>query len=220
LQFVTSYTYSKSLDDVSLNTNTVGLQNNLDLGGNRALSDFDARNRFVASGFYELPFKENRFVSGWQLGVITSAQSGNPLNVLTSVAGFTGNGTLRPDIVGPVGTTGNPAEWFTNTANLVVPCTNPLNPVTCHFGDLGRNAFTGPDFIDTDFSLVKNTKINERFNIQFRAEAFDLFNHPNFGNPVLNIQAGASFGQITATRFPNGDSGSSRQMQMALKLQF
>jgi len=219
LQFVASYTFSKSLDDVSLNTNTVGLQNSLDLGGNRALSDFDARNRFVASGFYELPFKENRFVSGWQLGFITSAQSGNPLNVLTSVAGFTGNGTLRPDIVGPVSTTGNPAQWFTNATNLVVPCTNPLNPTTCHFGDLGRNAFTGPNFIDTDFSLVKNTRINERFNIQFRAEAFDLFNHPNFGNPVLNIQAG-TFGEITATRFPNGDSGSSRQLQMALKLQF
>jgi hypothetical protein len=71
----------------------------------------------------------------------------------------------------------------------------------------------------TDLSLLKNTKITEAVNLQFRAEAFDIFNHPNFGNPNLNVGS-SSFGSITSTRFPNGDFGSARQLQLALKLQF
>lgn len=227
LQFLTSYTFSKSIDDVSQNNNTVLLQNSLNLAGNRALSDFDTRHHFVFSGFYSFPFKQNRLVSGWQVGVISTAQTGNPLFVVTGVTGFTGLTALRPDIIGPVGTgvsvsvTGPTptVQYFNNASNLVVPCTNPASAVTCHFGDLGRNAFTGPGFLDTDFSLIKDTKLTERLNLQFRFEAFDVFNEVNFGNPVLNIQSG-SFGDITSTRFPNGDQGSSRQLQAALKLQF
>ena len=77
----------------------------------------------------------------------------------------------------------------------------------------------GPNFLNTDFSVTKDTHIAERFNLQFRAEMFDIFNHPNFGNPVLTATSG-SFGIITSTRFPTGDFGSSRQIQFALKLQF
>ena len=96
----------------------------------------------------------------------------------------------------------------------------PTSLPTCHPGDLGRDALTGPDFVNTDFSVTKNTKITERFNLQFRAEMFDLFNHPNFGNPLLTTTS-AAFGQILrSTRFPTGDFGSSRQVQFALKLQF
>ncbi|MGA8145665.1 MAG: carboxypeptidase regulatory-like domain-containing protein [Candidatus Acidiferrales bacterium] len=222
LQFNTSYTYSKSFDNVSQNNNVILLQDSTDLGGNRALSDFDVRNRFVFSGFYQLPFHSNRLTSGWQFGIINVLQSGNPLFVVTGITGFTGttgSGALRPDIVGPVSVTGSPAQWFNGAANLVVPCTNAADATTCHFGDLGRNAFTGPRFWNTDFSVLKNTKITERFNLQFRADFFDIFNEANFGNPVLNIQSGA-FGLITSTRFPGGDSGSSRQLQFALKLMF
>jgi hypothetical protein len=97
----------------------------------------------------------------------------------------------------------------------VAPATLP----TCHPGTLGRNAISGPGFLDTDFSVTKNTKINERFNLQFRSEFFDLFNHPNFGNPVLTTTS-SSFGTIQSTRFPTGDFGSARQIQFALKLLF
>jgi hypothetical protein len=222
LQFLASYTYSKSIDNNSLNSQGAVLQNSLDVDNNRGLSDFDVRHRFVISGFYELPFHKNRLVEGWQLGLINQMQTGNPLNVLTSIAGFTGTtglGALRPDIVGSVSTTGRPAQWFSNIANFQVPCTTASDPTTCHFGDLGRNSMVGPGFMNTDFSVVKNTKLTERMNLQFRAEVFDLFHHANFGNP--NLTAGnSSFGRITATRFPTGDFGSSRQIQFALKLQF
>jgi hypothetical protein len=77
----------------------------------------------------------------------------------------------------------------------------------------------GSSFVITDLSLLKNTKITERVNLQFRADAFDVFNHPNFGNPNLTVGS-ATFGSITSTRFPNGDFGSTRQLQFALKLGF
>lgn len=222
LQFLGSYTFSKSIDDNSLNSQAVILQNSLNVNSNRGLSDFDVRHRFVISGFYELPFHRNRLVEGWQVGLINQMQTGNPLNVITSVAGFTGTtglGALRPDVVGPVTTTGRPKQWFSNIASFQVPCTSAAVPTTCHFGDLGRNAVTGPGFMNMDFSAVKNTKLTERINLQFRAELFDLFNHANFGNPNLTV-GNSSFGTITGTRFPTGDFGSSRQVQFALKLQF
>ena len=244
LQLIASYTYSKSIDENSLNSQGTILQNSLDLAANRGLSDFDARHRFVVSGFYELPFHSNRLTSGWEIGTIVQAQTGNPLNVTSGISNFTGTsaltagGGLRPDILSPVSTTGNPAQFFSNAvvctpfaqAGITQPLCSatpgaafalPLGATAAgdHFGDLGRNVFTGPNFVNTDFSVVKNTKITERVNLQFRTEAFDLFNHPNFGNPNLNPQS-SSFGRITSTRFPTGDFGSSRQLQMSLKLQF
>ena len=86
------------------------------------------------------------------------------------------------------------------------------------FGNVGRNSFVGPGFEDVDLALIKNTKISERFNLQLRADAFDLLNHPNYGQP--NGTVGANLGKITSTRFPTGDSGSSRQLQLAMKLKF
>jgi hypothetical protein len=77
----------------------------------------------------------------------------------------------------------------------------------------------GPGFNNTDFAVIKNTKIGDRVRMQFRAEFFDLFNHANFGQPG-NVVGSPAFGQITNTRFPTGESGSSRQVQFALKLIF
>ena len=223
-QILGSYTFSKSLDYNSLSTGeTYVLQNSYNPRGDYGPSEFDVRHRFVLSGFYSLPFNRNRLVGGWQLGVITQAQSGNPINPTLTIGPGPGISlTVRPDLTGPVGTTGNPAEWFTTTSVFASPCGAVVPPAklpTCHPGDLGRDSLTGPDFANTDFSVTKNTKITERLNLQFRAELFDLFNHPNFGNPVLTTTS-AAFGQIQSTRFPTGDFGSSRQVQFALKLQF
>jgi hypothetical protein len=87
---------------------------------------------------------------------------------------------------------------------------------------MGRNVIVGPGFEDIDLALYKDTRITERLKAQFRADTFNLFNHPNFGQPnrIVSTAAINTFGQISATRSPVGDSGSSRQIQLALKLIF
>jgi len=263
LEFLASYSYSKSLDYNSLSTGeTYVIQNAYNPRGDYGLSEFDVRNRFAISGFYQLPFKGNRLISGWQTSIFFQAQSGSPLNPTLPIGPGSGISlTVRPDLLAPIHTTGNPSNWFSNavlcqpfngtptggapvipacatTANatIAVPCTfsdipvstdptnknfnvYPIVPGTCHPGTLGRNALRGPDFVNTDFSVTKDTKITERFNLEFRTDMFDVFNHPNFGNPVLTATS-KSLGFIGATRFPTGDFGSSRQIQFSLFLQF
>ncbi len=223
-EFLTSYTFAKSLDYNSLSTGeTYILQNSYNPRGDYGPSEFDVRHRFVLSGFYQLPFKSNRLVSGWQFGIVTQAQTGNPLNPTLIIGPGPGISlTVRPDITAPVQTTGNPSQWFANKSVFVSPCVKAVPPAklpTCTLGNLGRDSIVGPGFVNTDFSVTKDTAITERFKLQFRAETFDVFNHPNFGNPVLTTTS-SSFGIITSTRFPTGDFGSSRQIQFALKLQF
>ncbi len=253
LQFNGSYTYSKSLDYNSLSTGeTYILQNAYNPRADYGPSEFDARHRFVLSGFYELPFKANRLISGWQVGLVQQIQTGNPLNPAATI----GLQTVRPDLLQHVTGSGGASQYFSNgvvcqpfngtpqggapaipdcaatpNAAFAFPCTTSSTPTatggsnypivagSCHPGSLGRDAITGPGFLNTDFSVTKNTKITERFNLQFRSEMFDIFNHPNLGNPVLAF-TNLAFGHITSTRFPQGDFGSSRQIQFALKLLF
>lgn len=221
LQFLAAYTYSKSLDESSLDVPNFPFtypQDSYNLGAEYGPSDFDARNRFVLSGFYTLPFHGNRAITGWQFSVINTMQSGNPWqpNVPTSIFP---NASLRPNVVGPVGETSNPKEWLADPTSFVSPCTTTAGVTTCSPGNMRRNSLTGPGYLDTDLSLIKDTKITERMNVQFRADAFDAFNHPNFGNPGAFVGT-STFGEITSTRFPNGDFGSARQLQLGLKLLF
>ncbi len=151
--------------------------------------------------------------------------------------------TVRPDLLGGIQTTGNtnPSHSFANAVLCEnfngTPTGGPSNPPncattpntgvsiypaipgSCHPGTLGRDAITGPGFVNTDFSITKDTKITERLNMQFRSDMFDVFNHENFGNSVLTVTS-SSFGFIGSTRFPTGDFGSSRQIQFSLLLQF
>ena len=204
------YTFSKSIDYNSLSTQGVVVQNSYDVRADRGPSDFDARHRVVASALYELPFKGSRLREGWQLATIVQVQSGNPVNIITTNSTVNGvANTLRPDVTGPVNIIGTVERWFDPSVFVAVN----------RFGNLGRNVVLGPGFSTTDFSVIKNTKIGERLRVQFRAEFFDIFNHANFGQPG-NVVGSVSFGRITNTRFPTGDSGSSRQVQFALKLSF
>src|SRR5262249_29148261 len=100
LEFDASYTWSKSFDYNSRNFQGLTVQNSLDPAGDRGLSDFDVRNRFVLSSLYELPFHGNRFFEGWRLSGILQLQGGNPLNLTVPISTFTGAATLRPDLVG------------------------------------------------------------------------------------------------------------------------
>jgi len=210
-QFNASYTFSKSIDYNSLNSQGVVVQDGYNLRGSRGLSDFDARHRFVFSGLYELPFHGNRLVEGWQLSSIVQSQTGNPVNIVVNNAALTGvNNTVRPDVTGPVEILGTVNRWF-DTAPFVVP--------VGRFGSLGRNVVIGPGFNNIDFSVIKRTKLTESQLIEFRWEVFDAFNHANFGQPG-RVVGTDTFGRITNTRFATGDSGSSRQMQFALKYKF
>jgi hypothetical protein len=233
-----SYTFSKSIDYTSQNGQGIVIQNSLNPAGDRGLSDFDARHRIVASAIYDLPFKGNRLKEGWEVTTITQWQTGNPVNILANasgIAGLTGIASVRPDLIGPIQyvdtrlPNGN-IQWFAPlVCNPVVGGCAPGNTFaipantasTYHLGNLGRNVVIGPGFTNVDFSLLKTTKITERFKTQIRAEFFDLFNHPNFGQPGRTAQVGStSFGVITNTRFATGDSGSARQIQLAVKLMF
>ncbi len=208
LQFNAVYTWSKSLDYNSLSSQGVVVQNSYDLNGSRGISDFDARHRVVVTSLFELPFRGSQLVEGWQLAAIVQSQSGNPVNIVTANSTVTGiPGTLRPNVTDDIEVFGNVERWFDTSVFMPV----------ADFGNLGRNVIIGPSFHNTDFSIIKNTKLGDRLRCQFRAEFFDLFNHPNFGQPG-NLVGSEAFGRIVNTRFPTGESGSSRQIQFALKL--
>jgi hypothetical protein len=216
------------------------VQDSYNLRGSKGLSDFDTRHRFVVSTIYELPFKGNRVFEGWQLSTIVQEQTGNPLNILsgststTTISTLTGVATIRPDVIAPVQMIRKPTQWFSNLvcdptdlnncpagSTFAVPVSLVNGSRAVHFGSMGRNALTGPGFNNIDFSVLKNTKIRENLRAQFRAEVFDVFNHANFGNPGLTATPGSTtFGVIQSTRFPTGESGSSRQMQFTMKLLF
>ncbi len=219
-----SYTWSKSIDDASNFFSSAGdpnfPQNSFNVAAERGLSNFDVRHRFSLSYSYELPFRKpgNGFVAhlvnGWETFGIVTLQSGRPFTVALlseidnsgtgrSILGFGAND--RPNLIGnPEFSNPTTDQWF-NTAAFAFSA-----PGT--FGNAGRNILEGPGFQNINMSLLKNTRFNERFNLQFRAEAFNLFNHPNFNLPD-NFLGSPTFGRITSARDP-------RHIQFGLKLLF
>jgi hypothetical protein len=222
LQFNGSYTYSHSLDYNSLSNNVIVVQDSTNIQNSRGSSDFDARHRFVVNWLYELPFHGNRIKDGWQLAAITQWQSGNPVNIVVPDGTFTGVvNTVRPDLTGAIAYPHAKDHWF-DPSVFAFPGSGTT---VTHFGNLPRNAIDGPTFSNTDFTVQKTTAITEIIHMQFRADMFDVFNHPNLGQPGRvwvspSITPNSSFGKITNTRFAGGDSGSSRQVQFALRLLF
>jgi hypothetical protein len=225
LQFTAAYTFSRSIDDgggafgTGSNGNNTNPQDFQAIFLERGLSDIDVRNRFVLSGVYELPFgKGRRFangvnraanavVGGWQLNGILSIQSGLPFNLSTP-----GSPGGRPDVVGNLTTNpGNTQQYFNTKAVAPVPL---VNGVLTHPGTLGRNVLIGPGIRTVDLSLFKNFAITERVKFEFRAEAFNIANHPQFSNPGTDISAG-NFGQITGTLL-----SSERQIQFGARVFF
>jgi len=222
LSFLVSYTYSKAIDDASLwNSGTVAVTN---FHLERGLSTFDARNRFVASYTYDLPYGHGRqfgsststltntILGGWQTNGIVSIQSGNPLDPTTGLQlSGTQTGT-RPDaICDPNSFNHDPALWF-NTACFT-------SNFTGRYGTAGRNIIIGAPTHNFDFALLKNFTLGKetRF-LQFRTEVFNLFNHPNFDNPNVTTSSSV-FGKITSAGVQDARA-SSRQIQFALRLAF
>ena len=221
LTFSASYTFSRSIDNNSVSSSNPQIQDFYNLAAERGLSDFDARQRFVLSGVYLLPVQwerngfTRRLAEGWSIAPIVNLQTGNPFSPIVPVTNPSSLETFdRPDVVaGQPLTLPNPtpAQWLNKAAFV--------RAASGTFGNAGRNILQAPGFQDIDFAVSKNTAIRERLSLQFRAEAFNLFNHPNFGQPSNNFTA-SNFGQILATRTARGDLGSSRQLQLGMKLIF
>jgi Carboxypeptidase regulatory-like domain/TonB dependent receptor len=251
LQFSMNYSWSKSMDINSLGSQGgLTLQDSNNPAGNYGLSDFDVRNHYAATAIYNLPFKGNRFTTGYQLSTIVQYQTGNPVNILASSSSFNGvAGLVRPNQVGHpvrlkqqivgspnVGLIQNPGGLayggsvcditnYTPACIFQIQGTQPsataatAPTVYTGAGTIQRNSFSGPGFASVDLSGQKETKLFEGLAFTIRADAFDILNHPNFGQPSGNVQS-STFGQITATRFATSDGGSSRQLQISGKFTF
>jgi hypothetical protein len=232
--FSTSYTLSKSLDYVSsLNesgsapTNVAGendlAQNPFDLRAEHGPSLFDARHRFVMSGSWDLPFFKGSsgathvFLGGWQVGGIANFSSGTPFTVYDgrnvaqqgSAPEITGFPASRPNVIRDPNQGPKTVErWFDTFAF------QQLDPVANagQFGNAGRNIVRGPGFGVVDLSLLKNFRIREATQIQFRAECFNVANHANFYLPDNDINS-PTFGRIL-------QAGPPRLLQFAVKLLF
>jgi hypothetical protein len=212
LHFDASYTWSRSLDYNSLSSppTVVTVQNGYDLADSRGASDFDARHRVVIRAVYELPLGPSAWLTGWQVATILQSQSGNPLNIVTSGSSLTGiPNTVRPDVTGPIEIVGDVQRWFDPSVFVVAD----------GFGNLPRNAIVGPRFDNLDVSLSKAIPVTAGTRVTLQADAFNVLNHPNYGQPG-RVVGSPNFGVITNTRFPPGDSGSSRQVQLSVRVEF
>jgi hypothetical protein len=234
------YTFAKTLDDGdSLNQTTAanapGLASNpLNLRADKGLATFGVKNVAVINALYSLPFGRgqsfangfegwsNNLVAGWSVSSIITAQSGFPFTPQLSYNPSNNLDTrnpvrpfVNPNFTGPV-ILGKPSQWFNPAAFIAPPSAGGF------YGNLGRDTFIGPGLATWDFSVLKDTRIRERMNLQFRAEIFNLLNRANFNTPNLIV-----FTPPTAAN-PTGLSGtagaitststSSRQVQFALKL--
>ncbi len=225
-QSLVGYTFSKALD----NSSGYGEQiNPINPKLSRGLSAFDSTHNFVVSYSYLLPFDKfggpRKLVNGWQVSGITRFATGLPVTL------------VETDDQSLLGTSfGGPIPLSVDTPNLVGPLniTDPRKSGGQYFspaafgpsalgqeGTANRRFFHGPGVNNWDFALLKSTQLSERFNLQFRAELFNIFNHAQFATPSgitsFNIQTGvassSSFGQVSAAAPP-------RIGQLSLKLSF
>ncbi len=240
LQWTANYTWSKSIDNVSLEGNGFTTPiDNFNLALNRSRSDFDRPHSFNLSAFYLVPFgKGKRFgsnmprlldtaIGGWSFGLLQIAQSGQPFTInsqrlTTAVSGILAAGTFAQfngtdRNIGSVDKRGTGVYYFSpdQVSQFGFPGAG-------EFGNSGRNVFRNPGFFETDLSMVKKFAITERHAVSFRAEAYNLFNHPNFGLAAanLNLNNAATFGKFSQTLGTQTSASSARIMQMVLRYDF
>jgi hypothetical protein len=232
LQVQSNFTWSHTIDITSSSNISYGnptLGNPYSANWNRGNSNQDMPFNWMSNFIYQAPeFREkNRLVrqaiGGWQLSGIVSFHSGNPF----SIASWTDNGAglwdTRADSVSGASNNmgkGNHWDWvnaskgyFNGKAFTDPTSCNDLTPGWCGFGDTGRNAYWGPHLFNADASIMKNWTLAEGKTFQFRWDAFNVTNHPNFANPSSNVDGG-NFGVITGT------NGNPRIFQGALRVTF
>ena len=222
----TAYTYSKSID---YNNDNGGLTYYINTSRNRARSDFDRRHMLNQSYLYELPFGKGKklmtsgpasyILGGWQVNGILTLMTGSPFTVTapgsllnapgtTQNANYVASGSLVKS--GQI-SLGGEGTWF-NTGSFALPAQNTV-------GNVGRNAFTGPGFVNLDFSLFRRFKIKERFTGEFRAESFNISNTPQYANPDGGF-GNQNFGKITSAGIGNAADPGARNLQLGVRLVF
>ncbi len=243
LSFDANYTYSKALDQLSdaftprgapagVIQPTDSLNPQLDYGP----ADFNIKHRFVVSYSYDLPFmKANRWLGGWSVSGIVTAQSGvpfAPFDGSSSGAGDVNHDGVFNDRLAYVGggsitrsyLSSSPADGYFNPTSFTgVTCPPNVNQgLWCEgpsVGQINRGSLTGPKYVDVDMSLAKRFKITESAGLTFQAGFFNIFNHPNFALPDANFaDATTTFGKSTATALPG--QGGARVGQLALRFDF
>ena len=214
-----TYMWSKSIDNSSV-PGGGGVQDALNLAAQRGLSDFDTRHRFVTNFNYAVPLGQghaylssgvaSKVLGDWQMGGILTLQSGRPSTpTLSGDNSNTGGGADRPNLIGDPNSGAKTTASFWNAKAFAMPASNT-------FGNAARNSLIGPGMCAFDFSLMKNIPFSsERRRAQFRAEFFNIFNHPILAQPASQVNV-ATFGTITSTLV----NTTSRQIQLALKVFF
>ena len=231
LTVLASHVWSHSIDDASNGfcSCTAGVslpQNSFDTRAERAVSSFDQRQRFTFNFVYDLDFLSHQLkawpkqvTGGWQLSGVYTLASGLPITPFWNGAAPSGSGESSNDRPNVAGNANNGTKrwdaWFNTAAFVAAPKGT--------FGNAGRNTVIGPRTNSADFSVLKSTKIAERASLQFRAEFFNIFNHPNFTLPNVTVNS-SGFGTIASTSDvangnPLGDGGP-RLVQFALKVVF
>ena len=219
LQFVVGYTYGKCISnsDATFVGESTSIQNGRDFHQQAGLCTQDFRQRLTVSWVYDLPIGRGKALlgaaprgvdlalGGWQVNGIYTARSGSPFTVTQpGDAPNVGDGSARPNLVGDANSVANRSiDQFFNTAAFVAA-------PAYTWGTAGRNIVSGPGINNWDFSLFKNFRFDEQRRLQFRAEFFNLLNHPEFGFPGASLGT-AQFGRISGTtRDP-------RDIQLSLK---
>jgi hypothetical protein len=247
LQALASYTWAHSIDTGSAGSSQNSSNNlvpSINPNANRGPSDFDIRNGFTLGLTYDVPGpKTGAFAKavlhGWSTENIIQAHSASPVNVFENSLTVLNRATtpVRPDLVPgqPLYLFGSqyPGGKAFNPAAFTKPPVDPTTHLPTRQGDLGRNALRGFGVTQWDFAVHRDFPIRESLKLQFRAEMFNVLNHPNFGQPIGGIGA-QHFGQSTqmlgqSLNFQNqGGGGFSplyqiggpRSTQFALKLIF
>jgi hypothetical protein len=225
LSFLASFTYGKAIDLQNPALDLCdgcgagnNIQNSYNLNANRAVGDNNVPRRFVFSGIWDLPFGKGRHylksgwagaIAGpWQLSVIYQAQTGLPFTPALSFDNANAGTTSRPDRVCSGELSNKTVQRYYDTNCFVAP-------VQYAFGNSGRNILYGPGENDVDLGLhrIFPLPFERPMQIDFRAEAFNLFNHPQFGNPDTTIGVSTA-GVIGSVAVPN------RQLQFAARFSF
>jgi hypothetical protein len=234
------YTFSHGLADFGDNlTDPDGAfpQNAYNYAAEKSNSNLDIRSRFVGNFLWDLPFGQgrrflsnpgaiNRVVGGWQVNGIVTLQTGSPYSVTAANDGLLGFARVEY-----ANCTGDPFAGATTDPNRYTTTGFLINPAAFsqpgpgQFGTCRPRKFHGPGIRMLDFSIFKDFRFSEHKYLQFRAEFFNAFNHPNFANPSANISSPGSFGKVSNTLAPilgtdSGGPGDPREIQFALKLYF